>query len=547
MLGSATPADPSTTSASPPTAISESSLSTASISLGLNARTVEVAHLTMADGPSLKVRQASTSSTTTPGSQTTGMMSSAAATPTIIATTPETLYEVGQFQCTSSVDLGFVGHILSDYFSATGYNTNATVAFLVLNLHTAANPSGSNSVLEETHLPSPGNYVADVLNSTLFSYMYTPEVLQTDRSNLNNSWYAANTRYQPDRAYIDTHRLPSGNVETYGGWPSEGYLEFYQFKRLLIGYGTVDSQISGYNVTLDGQTIFPPGYLSAADIVLQTPPGSVSSGCFFNANVTSISSTNNSFATTENEFTPASQTDFTTLLAESNNASSCGASPLLNQTLFNTTAGANATAYSYFVGSTIWSWYEGQPYDMASTGSSTPGDHCAVMNLTSFGKWHATSCNDRHYAACRIGSQPYLWTPSQQSGPYDAVSRVCPDNSTFSVPRTALENAYLVSAMQSAHNSGDLDSDETLIWVNFNDLDVSGCWVSGANNTCPYVQRTSTTGRKVTVPTVAAVIVFVIAALTVFVKCAANRGASRKRRNRRRRGDSGWDYEGVPS
>ena len=169
------------------------------------------------------------------------------------------------------------------------------------------------------------------------------------------------------------------------------------------------------------------------------------------------------------------------------------------------------------------------------------------MNLTSFGKWHATSCNDRHYAACRIGSQPYLWTPSQQSGPYDAVSRVCPDNSTFSVPRTALENAYLVSAMQSAHNSGDLDSDETLIWVNFNDLDVSGCWVSGANNTCPYVQRTSTTGRKVTVPTVAAVIVFVIAALTVFVKCAANRGASRKRRNRRRRGDSGWDYEGVPS
>jgi len=473
--------------------------------------------------------------------------SSTAATPTIIATTPEPLYEVGTFQCTSSVDLGFVGHILADYFSATGYNTNATVAFLVLNLHTAADLSGSNSILSEFDTPSTGNYVADVLNSTLFSYMYTPEVLQMDRSNLNNSWYASNTRYQPDRSYIDTHRLPSGNLETYGGWPSEGYLEFYQFKRILIGYGTVDPQLSGYNVTLDEKTIFAPGYLSAVDTISQTPSGTVSAGCFFNANVTSVSSMNNSFAIAENEFGPASQTDFSTLLTESNNASSCGASPFLNQTLSNVTAGMNASAYSYFVGSTIWSWYRGQPYDMPSSGSSTSGDHCAVMNLTTFGKWHATSCNDRHYAACRIGSQPYLWAPTQQSGQYDAVYRVCPDNSTFSVPRTALENAHLFSAMQTAQNNGDLDSDETLIWVNFNDLDVSGCWVSGANNTCPYVQRTATAARKVTVPTVAAVIVFVIAALTIFVKCAANRGASRKRRHSRRRGDNGWDYEGVPS
>jgi hypothetical protein len=48
------------------------------------------------------------------------------------------------------------------------------------------------------------------------------------------------------------------------------------------------------------------------------------------------------------------------------------------------------------------------------------------------------------------------------------------------------------------------------------------------------------------VPTVAAVIVFVIAVLMVFVKCAANR-QSYTRARRRKTSDEGGDYEGVPS
>jgi len=460
------------------------------------------------------------------------------------------LYQIGQYQCTSSVDLGFVGHILSDYFSATGYNTNATINFLILNLHAAANPSGNDPTLEPSDLPSTGNFVADVLNSTLFSYLYTPEAIRSDRANLNDSWYAAHTLFQPDRAYLDLHTLPDGNLETYSGWPTEGYLEFYRFKRLLIGYGSIDQQMSGYDVSLDGATIFPPGYLSAVDPISPTASGTVAGGCFFDANTTSVSATNNSFAIIEYEFSPNSQTDFSTLLAEDNNATSCGASPLLNQTLFNVPANVNATAYNQFVGDTIWSWYvyNGEPYDSSPPdNNSNTGDHCAVMNLTTRGKWHTTSCNERHYAACRIGSQPYLWAPTEMSGPYDAVSRVCPANSTFAAPRTALENAYLLSAMQSAHSSGDLDMDDTSIWVNFNDLDVSGCWVAGTNQTCPYVQRTGNTAREVTVPTVAAVIVFVLVALTLFSKVAANRVSNKRRRSRKRMGDGGWDYEGVPS
>jgi hypothetical protein len=48
----------------------------------------------------------------------------------------------------------------------------------------------------------------------------------------------------------------------------------------------------------------------------------------------------------------------------------------------------------------------------------------------------------------------------------------------------------------------------------------------------------------VVIPTVAGVIVFLLAILTITVKCAANRQNTRRRR---KRGEGGWDYEGVPS
>ncbi|GAB7337239.1 hypothetical protein MBLNU457_g2612t1 [Dothideomycetes sp. NU457] len=549
MLGSAAPPDSSTTSPSPPTATSESSLSNAPLSFASTAGAERIPYVTTVDSPPLNARQAISPSTTSLESPSTSITSSADVSPSVVSNTPETLYQIGEYKCTTSIDLGFVGHILSDFFSASGYNTNATINFLILNLHTAGNPSGSISTVPTSELPAPGNLVADVLNSTLFSYLYTPDALRSDRANLNDSWYASGILFQPDHAYLDLHTLPDGNIETYGGWPTEGFLEFYRFKRLLIGYGSIDQQFANYDVSLDGTTIFSPGYLSTVESISTTASGTIDRGCYFDANTTHVSAINNSFAITENEFGPSAVTDIHTLLHEANNATSCGLSPLLNQTLFNVPANVNGSAYNNFVGSTIWSWYvyDGQPYDNSSGSTTVPGDHCAVLNLTTQGKWHTTSCSGRHYGACRVGSQPYLWVPTEMSGQYDAISRVCPDNSTFAAPRTALENSYLISAMQTAYSSGVLDSDDTSIWVNFNDLDVSGCWVAGANQTCPYVQHAGDTTRKVTVPTVAAVIVFVLVALTLFSKVAANRTSRKRRRSRKRMGDGGWDYEGVPS
>jgi hypothetical protein len=127
---------------------------------------------------------------------------------------------------------------------------------------------------------------------------------------------------------------------------------------------------------------------------------------------------------------------------------------------------------------------------------------------------------------------------------YDAPYS-CPDNSTFSPPRTGLENRYLYHSVLSSGVKINTAEEATGIWINLNSLDIATCWVAtGPNGTCPYyVDESAEQSRQVLVPTIGAIIAFLLTALTIFVKCNANRRNSRTRR----RGDGGWDYEGVPS
>ena len=196
--------------------------------------------------------------------------------------------------------------------------------------------------------------------------------------------------------------------------------------------------------------------------------------------------------------------------------------------------------YRDFAQRTIWSWGTGEPRNSEFGDESRTENRCAVLNATS-GYWQTEDCAESHYSACRYNGQPYQWTISNSDASYTDASVGCKNDNEFTAPRTSLENAYLLHIWQRTIKSHVID--DNLLWLNFNDLDAKGCWVVGQNSTCPYLPQTSH-DRKVIIPTVAAVIVFVLAALTVFVKCAANRQRSKRRR---RRGDDGWDYEGVPS
>lgn len=352
-------------------------------------------------------------------------------------------------------------------------------------------------------------------------------------------------QFQPAASYFQVDD-DAGRVYTPNGWPSEAFIEMQELnsKRLLVGFGEIDPQMTGYNFAGDEGTIFSQNYIDAPRMVTFGSSDNVEDGCFFNPNVTSVAAdTNSSWSITAlgNGTAPAGAA-LASMLLQARNLTYCGISPIVNGTLNNATADENFEAYAAFVDATVWTWAPGQPVNSSSS-EEFENYHCAALNATS-GYWQASDCSSSLYGACRKGDESYLWKISDANAPYDRVNLGCDSNSTFDVPRTALENSYLLAAWRE-YRMDDSDNDGgALLWLDLNDLDVTSCWVIGQNTTCPYDGPPSTSTREIAVPVVGGVIVLVLAVLTVLVKCAGNRQKSKRRR---RRGDGGWDYEGVPS
>ena len=176
---------------------------------------------------------------------------------------------------------------------------------------------------------------------------------------------------------------------------------------------------------------------------------------------------------------------------------------------------------------------------------------CATTSTT--GRWTVVDCGMKHLAACRAA--PLNWTISTFAVPYSFGATACPKEYTFSVPGSALENAYLTQAIlrskgYKTKGSGDPGPG---VLLNVNSLDVDGCWVpgqGGTNGTCPYDSgdlAEFSRQRTIVVPTVAAVIVLIVTVLTLGTKGWGNRRSKKKRERRGRGNANGFVYEGVPS
>jgi hypothetical protein len=413
---------------------------------------------------------------------------------------------------------------------------NATIKYLIINLHAATDASDPTGPAVEPPLgtlPQGKQALGYILDLSMAQYLYVPDDLADQRSDLNSSqsWYAVDPAYEPDSAYFDVRIANNGDNYSPDGWPSASFVEMQRAKRLFAGFGTIEPQMEKYNFSADKSIIFSTGYLQTpitTDAHLQS-----GSQCFFDPNQKSVSATNNSWALAYDE-SGSSQ-----VFTDASSYLTCGISPVLNKTLQGVTADQQFDPYQDFFQHTIWSWALGQPQHVFGEDSKTKS-RCAVLSADS-GNWETDDCAQSHYSACNHGGQPYEWRIGEASTGYQKADVPCPDGTVFTAPRTALENRYLLHHWRKAKREREIDND--LLWVNFNDLDVEGCWVIGQNVTCPYLSQ-GRDDRDIIVPTVAAIIVFVLAALTVFVKCAANRQRSKRRR---RRGDDGWDYEGVPS
>lgn len=486
----------------------------------------------------------------TPASQTLASssdVSSASAKPTIISyptVKGPPLLQIGRYNCTSQMTFGLLTGLLEDFLQETATTTGATITFLNLNIHAAAslsNPNGPAPQLTQDQTPNSGDLLSDVVNGNLSKISYSPKDLAGQRVNLNSSWLDVEWENLPAQGYYTTSKNSEGNIVTQNGWPTEALMEFLEFNRLITSFGTVDLQMAAYDISGDFGVIFPPGTITEQRQVSFTTNGEVSSGCYFPSSENTVSAqTNSSFARALPPIMDVDvNPDLMSPISSVSNLTRCGITPFLNQSLASTTADKNPLPYAAYVHSTLWSWAPGQPLN-ATKGSPT-ANRCTVIGTSSYpGRWEVTDCGNRYRAACQNPQQPYHWEISSDSSDFISAENLCRSPFQFAVPHTALENANLLAALQSSR-----DPNEP-VYIDLNQLNTADCWVIGINGTCPYLQTTDTNRtRIVVVPTVAAVIIFVLAAFTFFVKCASNRREDRRGRGRKMVG--GWEYEGVPS
>lgn len=468
--------------------------------------------------------------------------------PTSTGVSGGTLLQLGPYMCSLDLNVGSIISLYNSYFDQTSDTISVRLQFLDINIHAAApftDPSAPAHTPMPARLPDGDDLIGAQFRQELGDDLFTPHDLQTDRNDLNKSWYRDNYRIVTDLAYFHTEETGSdGAVTTSDGWPGESWLLLTDSRRLLVSWGEIDPQMSEYDFLTDSHDIFNASDVFSRTTVEWNGDGDVTSGCFYHENATVVSATNASWAMALIDNT---NPDALPNLAQTMTA--CGISPVLNMSLGGRSTQNNLAPFQEFVQSSVFGWGSGQP----SNASSSKDDRelrCAVIDSTSGynGHWRVDSCQKSRRAACRIAHEPYAWRLSTFKVPFGSAPDACPESTRFDLPRTGLENTYL--HRQILHDlSGDCDDDcEGImegVWINFNSLDQADCWViDGPNATCPYSDfQEEQQQREVLIPTIAAIIILILSVLTIIVKCNQNRRNGRTRR----RGDNGWDYEGVPS
>ena len=463
------------------------------------------------------------------------------------------LFSVGPYQCSKDLGIYDIAEVLEDFLRSTDDTLHAVLRYMIFNLHAASplnDAEAPASKPPDSRLPSTPNLIGNLFHTRLSSYMYTPALLQSQRANLQGSWLSVGNSSQPDPAYYTTS---DGDSSTPNGWPSESFLEFENMRRVLVGIETIDPQIANYDFDSDDY-VFKDMTLSNLVDVNVSPNGTIVDDCIIQADERpTAKEANGSWAVSSNIAgldRLESKVESQNLAKLSiNNLTACGYTPIWNSSV-EKTADADIEPYQAFVYSSVWSWAWQQPMNDSFKPSYGPSGEdvsdtdfrCALFDSSYQGRWRTATCQNRYYAACRTNGAPYSWRISQDTGSYGEVASSCPDGTRFSVPRNALENRYLLSAIKGADRRRE---NVRQVWLNFNSLSVESCWVAGVNTTCPYTPTEGYSPREIVAPTVGAIIVIVIALSTLLVKCGANRRRTRQKR-KRKRVHKGWEYEGVP-
>lgn len=366
--------------------------------------------------------------------------------------------------------------MLANFLDTTDNTLQAFLYYFTFNIHLAASyqdPTAVPAMPDAGELPSSTELLSGIFNAEFVSYLYTPTLLVQQRQNLNISWLGVPNDQRPATAYFELDPIDNNDFSTPNGWPSQSFLEVDKQKRLLVSLGSIDDNMQGYNTSGDSGTIWQNDAFENNRSVTLGTNNIVTSGCLFQSGTSDIQAQNTSWATSLDLPQLTLTTDSTRLnnitIPAVTNITACGISPLLDQTLANTTADVDVTPYAAFVHASIWSWTYGQP--ISTNDDDDDDNRCAVLDTTLSGHWRATDCDTSYHGACRTMHSPYDWRITTDADDYRHVNATCPPGTIFATPRTALENSYLVSALRSSSYAS-----ETSIWLNFNSMEVDNCW-----------------------------------------------------------------------
>ena len=474
--------------------------------------------------------------------------SSTATTDTSITKTTDpagsTLYDFGPFQCSDDINLDSLIDIYSSYVSSMANQVQARLQILQFNLHAAAllgDPYGLAPTPSPGDMPDQDSLIGSQLDNNYRDILYKPGQLLQDRSNLNASWLKVTTKGRlPILKYYNSYNTSHGDIATDDGWPSELYILFTQFRQTLVTWGTTDPQMAGYGFSNDSDIVFPANYLDKPSPYQASAAGIVTSGCLYENNVTSVSQVNNTWGLAYLNQAGDVNNDVI------RNLTSCGLAPTINSTLDGLSAADGYVPYQNLSRAAIFGWAPGQPINVTQ---GVGGDQlrCVVIDSSDAyqGHWRVDNCQSKHRAACRVGGQPYQWRLSSYNVRFGDAPDACQDDAEFDVPATGLENTYLYNHILGENDTQRRQPFVDGVWINLNDLDTANCWVTtGPDGTCRYSNKHQEKhDREVLIPTIGALLVLILTALTILVKCNSNYLKNRHRRS----GPGGWQYEGVPS
>lgn len=222
---------------------------------------------------------------------------------------------------------------------------------------------------------------------------------------------------------------------------------------------------------------------------------------------------------------------------------------------------------SEFILSSFWSWAPDQPNppaenDTGPTSASDPGEELGdegspdqSNGVTNFAfqcvalypdGWHVANCYQRYNYACQNSTEPNDWIIpfNTKKNYFEGYKDSCPTGYNFTLPTTPIENLSLMQKMNLVNATYP-------VWIDLNDITVSGCFVSGGPYAhCPY-QRTFTGSKLIGMIAPS----FFVAVFLFFLMIAEKFFVSPIQTNRKRTWkkkivkyyEKNGDYEGVPS